>query len=120
MAEIPVVNIRLPSGPNITLTLDEFWLALLGLVDFEGDWEALQTAAGLVTDGETKAALISDRILPVAEYLTALLQRGVDAFELLTARHWFRHRACQTVSPPPIKAPGRSDSQDGLLQQDEL
>ena len=118
MADIPVVNIRIPSGHSITLSLDEFWLALLGLVDFEGDWDALRTAAGLVTDGETKAAIISQRLLPVAEYLPGLLQRGVDSFELLTARHWFRHRTCQPVTAPAFKAQGRSDSQDDSPMQD--
>jgi hypothetical protein len=120
MAELPVVNIHIPFGPDISLSLDEFWLALLGLVDFEGDWEALLTASGLVTDGAAKANLITNRLLPVSDHLPVLLQRGVDAFELLTARHWFRHRSCQPVAGMPSPRPKQDDRiNHGAIARDE-
>jgi hypothetical protein len=78
----------------MTLSLDEYRLALLGLVDFEGDWPALETATMFVTDGSAKATLVRERLLPLADSLSLLVYRGVDTFELLVARHWFRHKAC--------------------------
>jgi hypothetical protein len=86
----PVVTIRTPDGTDIGLSLNEYRLAMIGLVDFDGDWAALQTAAAFVVDGEGKKTLIRERLLPLSAHLQALLARGVDSLELLAARHWFR------------------------------
>jgi len=87
----PAVTIHNAEGQPLPLTLNEFRLALLGLVDFEGDWEAMQEATRFVVDGTGKRALIEKRLLPVATALPSLLSRGIDSLEVLAARHWFRH-----------------------------
>jgi hypothetical protein len=79
-----------PSGLSVTLSPDEYRLALLWLIDFEAAWEGLETAALFVADGEAKLALIRQRVRPLADDLTPLGAR-VDAMALLAARHWFRH-----------------------------
>jgi hypothetical protein len=86
----PVVTIRPAGEPPFTLTLNEYRLALLGLVDFAGDWDALETATTFVVDGDTKAVLVREHLRPQAAHLDVLLARGVDGLELLAARHWFR------------------------------
>jgi|GEM_PF-1467020 hypothetical protein len=86
----PVVTIRRSGEPSFTLTLNEYRLALLGLVDFAGEWEALETATTFVVDGARKGALVRERLRPLAAHLDVLLARGVDGLELLAARHWFR------------------------------
>jgi len=86
-----VVSLRLVSGESIGLTWNEYRLALIGLVDFAGDWQALETAAALVVDGAAKAQLARERLQPLAGHLGVLLNRGLDGIELLTARHWFRN-----------------------------
>jgi hypothetical protein len=86
----PSVTIRRLGDQPIVLTLNEYRLALIGLVDFEGDWAALATAATLVADAEAKSALVHHHLMPVAEHLSALLERDVDGLELLAVRHWFR------------------------------
>ena len=80
-----------PSDLSVTLSPDEYRLALLWLIDFEAAWEGLETAALFVADGEAKLALIRQRVRPLADDLTPLGAR-VDAMALLAARHWFRHR----------------------------
>jgi hypothetical protein len=84
------VTIRPNGAPVFTLTLNEYRLALLGLVDFAGDWDALETATTFVVDGAKKAALVRDHLRPQAAHLDVLLARGLDGLELLAARHWFR------------------------------
>ncbi len=86
----PVVTIRRPGEPSFTLTLNEYRLAMLGLVDFAGEWEALELATTFVASGAEKGALVRERLRPLAVYLDVLLARGVDGLELLAARHWFR------------------------------
>ncbi len=86
----PAVTIRTSAGPRIDLSLAEYRLALLWLVDYGGHWEPLETATTLVVDGSAKAALIRERLRPVATHLPTLTSRGVDALEMLAARFWFR------------------------------
>ena len=78
-----------PSGLVVTLSPDEYRLALLWLIDFEAAWEGLETAALFVADGQAKLALIRQRVRPLANDLTPLGER-VDSLALLAARHWFR------------------------------
>lgn len=85
-----VLTLRTAAGDRLELTLNQYRLALLGLVDFEADWEALETAAGFVSDGAAKAAIVREQLRPVAGELHALTARGVDAMEVLAARIWFR------------------------------
>jgi hypothetical protein len=87
----PVASLRLANGESASLTWNEYRLALIGLVDFAGDWQALETAATLVVDGAAKAVLVRERLLPLATHLGVLLNRGLDGLEMLTARHWFRN-----------------------------
>jgi hypothetical protein len=84
------ITVRTAAGIRFELTLDEYRLALLGLVDFDSAWDALELATTLVADGPAKAAILRDRLLPIASHLPALLVRGVDSLELLAARRWFR------------------------------
>ncbi len=86
----PVVKIRKPGEPGLTLSLNEYRLALIGLVDYDGQWPSLELATGFVVDGAAKADLLHGRLLPNASRLDALLARGVDGLELLAARQWFR------------------------------
>jgi hypothetical protein len=86
-----VVSLKLANGESLSLTRGEYRLALVGLVDFAGDWQALEIAARWAVDGAAKAALIRSRLLPLAEHLGALLDRKLDGVELLTVRHWFRN-----------------------------
>ena len=79
-----------PSGLAVTLSPDEYRLALLWLIDFEAAWEGLETATLFVADGEAKLALIRQRVRPLADDLAPLGAR-VDAMALLATRHWFRH-----------------------------
>ena len=78
-----------PSGLAVTLSPDEYWLALLWLIDFEAAWEGLEAATLFVADGQAKLALIRQRVRPLAEDLAPLGER-VDSLALLAARHWFR------------------------------
>jgi hypothetical protein len=79
------------SGLVLSLSRDEYRLALLGVVDFEGDWQALEVASSFVVDGPKKGVLIRERLLPMAGELAPAFERGVDAFELIAARFWFRN-----------------------------
>jgi hypothetical protein len=89
-----------PSGLVIPLSIDEYRLALLGAVDFEGNWQALELASHFVVDGPRKGKLIRERLLPVVEHLAPAFERGVptpflgsaEALELVAARHWFRNQ----------------------------
>jgi len=85
------------AASDLPLSADERRLALLGLVDFEGRWEVLEAATRLVVDGETKAALICERLAPRAEHLSALVTE-VSAYELWLARHWFDTQFCQATA----------------------
>jgi len=76
--------------PEIALTADQVRLALVCLVDFEGAWDAVETATLLVEDGKAKAQLLYE-LRPMAHLLPALLDRGLDSLELISARYWFRH-----------------------------
>ena len=79
-----------PSGLAVTLSSDEYRLALLWLLDFEAAWEGLEMATLFVADGEAKLALIRRRVRPLADDL-APLGEHVASLTLLAARHWFRH-----------------------------
>ena len=72
-------TVKTPSGLTLALSPDETRLALLGVVDFEGDWEAMEAATTLVVDGPAKASLIRDRLAPAA---TAVDEAGSVAFEV--------------------------------------
>jgi len=96
-------------GGVLALTSNEYRLALLGLVDFAGQWSALETATSFVVDGPVKRSLIRERLLPQAEDLPALMQRDVDALDLLAARYWFRHGACDP-RPGPAVTPNEAPS----------
>jgi hypothetical protein len=78
-----------PSGLTVTLSPDEYRLALLWLIDFESSWEGLEAATLFVADGQAKLALIRQRLRPLAHDLAPLGTR-VDSLALLAARHWFR------------------------------
>lgn len=91
------LSFRMPSGLTVALSPDEYRLALLAQVDFEGQWEGLETATAFVVDGPAKARLIREHLLPIAGLLSMLLNRKVDALELLVVRHWFRNEACQAT-----------------------
>jgi hypothetical protein len=86
----PAVLIRSAGGTRLELTLAEYRLALLCLVDFDGEWEGLEAATGFVPDASAKVALIRGRLRPHASQLSAITSRGVDAIEMLAARFWFR------------------------------
>ncbi len=86
------VPLHTPDG-ILELTLDEYRLALLGLIDFEGNFDALLLASSMVKDGEGKARIVRERLAPIAVYLPALLARGIDSIELLSIRYWFREAA---------------------------
>lgn len=75
-------------------------LALLGLCDFEGQWDILEAATRLVVDGEAKAALIRQRLAPLADQLQALVAVDVVPYQLWIARHWFATQLCQAETPP--------------------
>ena len=75
----------------VSLSRDEYRLALLGAVDFEGDWQALGYAARFVVDGERKGDLIRLRLMPVVEQLAPAFEGRVDVLSLIAARYWFRN-----------------------------
>jgi hypothetical protein len=84
------ISFLAPSGLVVTLSPDEYRLALLWLVDFEAAWEGLEAATLFVADGPAKLALIQQRVRPLADDL-APLEKHVESMALLAARHWFRH-----------------------------
>ena len=88
------------SGLSIELSPDAYRLALLGRVDFAGQWSALTAAAGWVVDGAAKAALIRERLLPIADILDSVGSQ-VDAVEMVIVRHWFRNLPCSTPVADP-------------------
>ena len=113
-------NLTTPSGVTIVLSPDEYRLALLGLVDFEGGWAIMQMAAEMVVDGEAKAALIRERLVPVADALPGLLAEGVDVFQLWAARHWFDSQTCRTAaSAQRPGGPTPVDARDAGAQQED-
>ena len=85
------------SGLSIELSPDAYRLALLGRVDFAGQWSALTAAAGWVVDGAAKTALIRERLLPIAGILGGVGSQ-VDAMEMVIVRHWFRNLPCSTTA----------------------
>ena len=87
--ETSAINFQTPSGLSVTLSPDEYRLALLWLVDFEGAWEGLEAAIAFVVDGEAKLALIRRRLQPLTDDLASLGQH-VEPLAMLAARHWFR------------------------------
>jgi hypothetical protein len=99
-------TVKTPPGLPPALSPDETRLALLGVVDFEGDWEAMEAATTLVVDGPAKASLIRDRLAPAAAQFTGQLAADVNVLDLLSARHWFDTQPCQSAARPK-KAGGR-------------
>jgi hypothetical protein len=87
------------SGLTGALSTDESRLALLGVVDFEGDWEALAAAPPWVVDGPTKANLIRGRLAPAAAEFTSQFAAEVKVLDLLAARHWFATQPCRKGTP---------------------
>ena len=94
------------SGPTPVLSPDEARLALLSVVDFEGDWEAMEAATALVVDGPAKAGLIRGRTAPAPAQVTDHPAADVNVLELLAARHWFDTQPCQSAARPK-KAGGK-------------
>ena len=92
------VTIVTAAGLSIVLTLDAYRLALIGVVDFEGNWRAMEAAAGLVVDGPAKAALLKEQLAPIADQLSVLTDRDVEVLALLAARHWFRNGTCRRTA----------------------
>ena len=70
------------------------------MVDFEGDWEAMEAATTLVVDGPAKASLIRDRLAPAAAQFTGHFAADVNVLDLLAARHWFDTQPCQSATRP--------------------
>jgi len=93
-------TVKTSSGLTPALSLDETRLALLGMVDFEGDWEAMEAATTLVVDGPAKASLIRDRLAPAAAGFTGHFAADVNVLDLLAARHWFDTQPCQSATRP--------------------
>ena len=93
-------TVRTPPGLTPVLSPDETRLALLGVVDFEGDWEAMEAATALVVDGPAKASLIRDRLAPAAAQLPGHFAAEVGVLDLLAARHWFDTQPCQSATRP--------------------
>jgi hypothetical protein len=91
-------TVKTSSGLTVPLSPDETRLALLGVVDFEGDWDALEAATTLVVDGPAKASLIRGRLAPVAAGFTGHFASDVNVLDLLAARHWFDTQPCQTMT----------------------
>jgi hypothetical protein len=91
-------TVKTPSGLTAPLSPDETRLALLGMVDFEGDWDALEAATSLVVDGAAKAGLIRDRLASLAAGFTGHFVADVNVLDLLAARHWFDTQPCQTMT----------------------
>ena len=101
--------LRRPSRrrPAPALSPDETRLALLGVVDFEGDWEAMEAATALVVDGPAKASLIRDRLAPAASQLPGHFAGEVGVLDLLSARHWFDTQPCQSADASETIAGGK-------------
>jgi hypothetical protein len=97
----PAQTFETESKLTVVLTPDEYRLALLGLVDFEGHWEILEAATALVVDGPAKAALLRARLIPLADRLPGLLDKEIDVVRLWTARHWFDTQFCREPTPAP-------------------
>ena len=93
-------TVKTPPGLTPALSPDETRLALLGVVDFEGDWEAMEAATTLVVDGPAKASLIRDRLAPAAAQLPGHFAAEVGVLDLLAARHWFDTQPCQSATQP--------------------
>ena len=93
-------TVKTPSGLTPALSPDETRLALLGVVDFEGDWEAMEAATALVVDGPAKASLIRDRLAPASAQLPGHFAAEVGVLDLLAARHWFDTQPCQSAMRP--------------------
>jgi len=93
-------TVTTPSELTLALSPDEARLALLGVVDFEGDWEAMEAATTFVVDGPAKASLIRDRLALAAAEFTGHFAGDVNVLELLAARHWFDTQPCQKVTRP--------------------
>jgi hypothetical protein len=97
MSDSIETHLRTPSGLVIGLSQEEARLALLGLVDFEGCWDSLRAATAFIADGAAKDAVIRSRLLPLTDYLPALLDGGIDSLEMLAARYWFRSGPCTEI-----------------------
>jgi hypothetical protein len=82
---------------------------LLGVVDFDGDWEALEAATRLVVDGPAKAGLIRERLAQAAAQLPGHFAAEVGVQDLLAARHWFDTQPCQSATQPE-RAGGRKSA----------
>jgi len=108
---------KTPSGLSLALSPDELRLALLGVVDFEGDWEALEAATTLVVDGTAKAALIRERLAPAAAHVTGHFAADVNVLELLAARRWFDTQPCQRA--PRSRHPGERNPTVATFDGDE-
>jgi len=93
-------TVTTPSELTLALSPDEARLVLLGVVDFEGDWEAMEAATTFVVDGPAKASLIRDRLAPTAAEFTGHFAADVNVLDLLAARHWFDTQPCQRTTRP--------------------
>jgi hypothetical protein len=94
-------TVRTPSGLASALSSpDETRLGLLGVVDFEGDWEAMEAATMSVVDGPAKASLIRDRLVPIAAQLEDHFAAEINVLDLLAARHWFDTQPSRSMTQP--------------------
>jgi hypothetical protein len=110
-------TVKMPPGLTPALSPDETRLALLGVVDFEGDWEAMEAATALVVDGPAKASLIRDRLVPAASQLPGHFAGEVSVLDLLSARHWFDTQPCQSATQPK-RAAGQKPAASRLNEDD--
>jgi hypothetical protein len=86
--------------PKLDLSTAESRLALLGEVDFEGDWDALERATAWVVDGPAKAALIRTRLAPAAAQRSLTVAEEISVVDLVAARHWFDTQPCDKAAQP--------------------
>lgn len=122
MTPNPVPPSESAADPFAGLAVAEQRLALLGLCDFEGQWDILEAATRLVVDGDAKAALIRRRLLPMADQLPALVAGEVTAHQLWVARYWFDTQMChvETLAERPARrSRGRSKTARGARRAKE-
>ena len=79
-----------PTQGEQVFTFNDYWLAILCYVDYEGDWKALRRATVNVTDGRTKRRLI-DRLSKVNPSTLEVMLRQIYEEDVEEARDWFRH-----------------------------
>ncbi len=79
-----------PAQGEQIFTFNDYWLAILCYVDYDGDWAALRRATANVTDKQTKRRLI-DRLATVDPKTLQIMLHEIYEDEVEEARDWFRH-----------------------------